>query len=92
MDRWMRREAATGMTVQAAKLLESVTSPEDVRVLAPELPPRLATEIRALLVQRLCAAGGHLGPNLGVVELPLALHRAFDSPRDTIVFDTGHQA
>jgi 1-deoxy-D-xylulose-5-phosphate synthase len=52
----------------------------------------LATEIRTLLVDRVCARGGHLGVNLGVVELSIALHRVFDSPRDAIVFDTGHQA
>ncbi|MFB9831230.1 1-deoxy-D-xylulose-5-phosphate synthase [Actinoallomurus acaciae] len=52
----------------------------------------LAGEIRALLVERVCATGGHLGVNLGVVELSIALHRVFDSPQDAIVFDTGHQA
>lgn len=52
----------------------------------------LAGEIRALLVERVCALGGHLGVNLGVVELSIALHRVFDSPQDAIVFDTGHQA
>ncbi|WP_425427311.1 1-deoxy-D-xylulose-5-phosphate synthase [Actinomadura mexicana] len=52
----------------------------------------LAGEIRTLLVERVCATGGHLGVNLGVVELSIALHRVFDSPRDAIVFDTGHQA
>ncbi|MFD3330323.1 1-deoxy-D-xylulose-5-phosphate synthase [Streptomyces sp. NPDC058701] len=60
-----------------------------------ELPavelPALADRIRDFLVSSVCATGGHLGPNLGVVELTLALHRVFDSPRDTIVFDTGHQ-
>ncbi|WP_437438045.1 1-deoxy-D-xylulose-5-phosphate synthase [Streptomyces olivoreticuli] len=54
--------------------------------------PRLAGEIRAFLVEKVCAAGGHLGPNLGVVELTIALHRVFDSPKDSIIFDTGHQA
>ncbi|MFF9150541.1 1-deoxy-D-xylulose-5-phosphate synthase [Streptomyces sp. NPDC014861] len=54
--------------------------------------PALADRIRSLLVDKVTAAGGHLGPNLGVVELTLALYRVFDSPRDTIVFDTGHQA
>ncbi|MFJ6659815.1 1-deoxy-D-xylulose-5-phosphate synthase [Streptomyces sp. NPDC091377] len=52
----------------------------------------LAEDIRAFLVERVCAVGGHLGPNLGAVELTLALHRVFDSPRDTLVFDIGHQA
>ncbi|WP_051699686.1 1-deoxy-D-xylulose-5-phosphate synthase [Streptomyces sp. NRRL F-4474] len=80
------------MTRQAAGLLASVTGPEAVRALASELLPRLAEEIRAVLVERVCAAGGHLGPNLGVVELTLALHRVFGSPQDVLVFDTGHQA
>jgi 1-deoxy-D-xylulose-5-phosphate synthase len=52
----------------------------------------LASDIRVLLVERVCARGGHLGVNLGVVELSIALHRVFDSPRDALVFDTGHQA
>ncbi|MDK1475884.1 1-deoxy-D-xylulose-5-phosphate synthase [Streptomyces sp. 549] len=58
---------------------------------AAELPS-LAARIRTFLVNAVCASGGHLGPNLGVVELTLALHRVFDSPRDALVFDTGHQA
>ena len=53
---------------------------------------QLAEEIREFLVEKVAATGGHLGPNLGVVELTLALHRVFDSPRDAILFDTGHQA
>src|ERR1035437_3514917 len=53
--------------------------------------PLLAEEIRAFLIDSVSRTGGHLGPNLGVVELTIALHRVFDSPRDTIVFDTGHQ-
>ncbi|UER55742.1 1-deoxy-D-xylulose-5-phosphate synthase [Kineosporiaceae bacterium SCSIO 59966] len=53
---------------------------------------RLAREIRSFLIQAVSRTGGHLGPNLGVVELTIALHRVFDSPRDTFVFDTGHQA
>ncbi|WP_327591574.1 1-deoxy-D-xylulose-5-phosphate synthase [Streptomyces chartreusis] len=52
----------------------------------------LAAEIRAFLIDHVCTTGGHLGPNLGGVELTLALHRVFDSPRDTLIFDTGHQA
>ncbi|MFS8104881.1 1-deoxy-D-xylulose-5-phosphate synthase [Lentzea alba] len=54
--------------------------------------PHLAEEIRTFLVNKVCRTGGHLGPNLGVVELTMALHRAFDSPKDWIIFDTGHQA
>jgi len=59
---------------------------------APEDLPALAEEIRAFLVDRVCATGGHLGPNLGVVELTIALHRVFVSPDDLILWDTGHQA
>ncbi|MFC8598724.1 1-deoxy-D-xylulose-5-phosphate synthase [Isoptericola sp. NPDC057191] len=73
-------------------LLSSIGSPEDVRRLSPEQTTQLAAEIRAFLVDQVSRTGGHLGPNLGVVELTIALHRAFESPRDTLVFDTGHQA
>jgi 1-deoxy-D-xylulose-5-phosphate synthase len=73
-------------------LLQSVTGPRDLRALGDEQLAELAREIRDLLVRTCSARGGHLGPNLGVVELTLALHRVFDSPQDRIVFDTGHQA
>ena len=73
-------------------LLESINSPRDLRSLDPELLPELAAEIREFLVDKVSLTGGHLGPNLGVVELTLALHTVFDSPRDPIVFDTGHQS
>ncbi|MDN5794522.1 MAG: 1-deoxy-D-xylulose-5-phosphate synthase [Intrasporangium sp.] len=73
-------------------LLETITGPEDLRALPVGRMPELAEEIRAFLVTEVCKTGGHLGPNLGVVELTIALHRVFHSPRDTIVFDTGHQS
>jgi 1-deoxy-D-xylulose-5-phosphate synthase len=73
-------------------LLDEIRSPEDLRVLGPEDLERLAREIRDFLVSAVSRTGGHLGPNLGVVELTLAIHRVFDSPQDPIVFDTGHQA
>ncbi|MEI2732131.1 MAG: 1-deoxy-D-xylulose-5-phosphate synthase [Dermatophilaceae bacterium] len=73
-------------------LLDTIHGPQDVRALPPEALGRLAAEIRAFLVDSVSRTGGHLGPNLGVVELTIALHRVFDSPRDTIIFDTGHQA
>ncbi|MEL7974772.1 1-deoxy-D-xylulose-5-phosphate synthase [Isoptericola sp. F-RaC21] len=73
-------------------LLSTIGSPEDVRRLSPEQTTQLAAEIRAFLVDQVSRTGGHLGPNLGVVELTIALHRVFASPRDTLVFDTGHQA
>ncbi|MFI9320896.1 1-deoxy-D-xylulose-5-phosphate synthase [Kitasatospora aureofaciens] len=73
-------------------LLSRVTSPAELRKLpAPELP-LLADEIRDFLIDAVTRTGGHLGPNLGVVELTIALHRVFDSPYDRIVFDTGHQS
>jgi 1-deoxy-D-xylulose-5-phosphate synthase len=73
-------------------VLPGVSSPADLRALPPESLPALAEEIRAALVDAVCRTGGHLGPNLGVVELTLALHRVFDSPRDVLLWDTGHQA
>jgi 1-deoxy-D-xylulose-5-phosphate synthase len=72
--------------------LEDINGPQDLlRLSAPELAD-LAGQIRRFLVQSVSRTGGHLGPNLGVVELTMAVHRVFDSPRDTVVFDTGHQA
>lgn len=73
-------------------LLTSVRSPEELKKVAPEQLPQLAQEIRDFLIQSVAKSGGHLGPNLGVVELTIALHRIFDSPRDVILFDTGHQS
>ncbi|TNY36483.1 1-deoxy-D-xylulose-5-phosphate synthase [Thermomonospora catenispora] len=73
-------------------VLESITGPDDLKRLDPAELPRLAVEIRDFLVEAVSRTGGHLGPNLGAVELTIALHRVFDSPRDKILFDTGHQA
>ncbi|TDC49782.1 1-deoxy-D-xylulose-5-phosphate synthase [Actinomadura sp. KC345] len=73
-------------------LLESITGPDDLKRLDAAQLPRLAEEIREFLVQAVSRTGGHLGPNLGAVELTIALHRVFDSPHDKILFDTGHQA
>jgi 1-deoxy-D-xylulose-5-phosphate synthase len=73
-------------------LLDSVHGPEDLKRLAPAQLPVLAAEIRDFLVDAVSRTGGHLGPNLGVVEITLALHRVFDSPRDKVLWDTGHQA
>ncbi|WP_084713581.1 1-deoxy-D-xylulose-5-phosphate synthase [Streptacidiphilus rugosus] len=73
-------------------LLESIRSPRDLRLLPPSELPRLAEEIREFLIDAITRSGGHLGPNLGVVELTLALHRVFESPQDRILFDTGHQS
>jgi 1-deoxy-D-xylulose-5-phosphate synthase len=73
-------------------LLESIKGPDDLKRLDAAQLPRLAEEIREFLVQACSKTGGHLGPNLGAVELTVALHRVFDSPHDRILFDTGHQA
>ncbi|RLV49254.1 1-deoxy-D-xylulose-5-phosphate synthase [Nocardioides mangrovicus] len=72
--------------------LERLRGPADLRSLDPGELDELATEIRDFLVTKVSRTGGHLGPNLGVVELTIALHRVFDSPREPIVFDTGHQS
>ncbi|KWX00365.1 1-deoxy-D-xylulose-5-phosphate synthase [Carbonactinospora thermoautotrophica] len=73
-------------------LLDRIRGPHDLRGLSPEELRQLAQEIRDFLIHHVCRTGGHLGPNLGAVELTIALHRVFDSPKDRILFDTGHQA
>ncbi len=73
-------------------ILERIKSPSDLRGLSVDEMNVLSTEIRDFLVDRVTRTGGHLGPNLGVVELTLALHRVFDSPKDPILWDTGHQS
>ncbi|WP_432011735.1 1-deoxy-D-xylulose-5-phosphate synthase [Streptomyces cucumeris] len=73
-------------------LLTRIRGPRDLDRLAPEELNQLAAEIRTFLVDAVSKTGGHLGPNLGVVELTIALHRVFDSPRDKVLLDTGHQS
>jgi 1-deoxy-D-xylulose-5-phosphate synthase len=73
-------------------LLQTIKSPADLRGLSAAQLEALAVEIREFLIEHISETGGHLSPNLGVVELTLALHRVFDSPRDAIIWDTGHQA
>ncbi|MFC6706458.1 1-deoxy-D-xylulose-5-phosphate synthase [Flexivirga alba] len=73
-------------------LLDTISSPEDLRRLPADRLDDLAAEIREFLVDSVSRTGGHLGPNLGVVELTIAIHRVFESPSDSIVFDTGHQS
>jgi 1-deoxy-D-xylulose-5-phosphate synthase len=72
--------------------LEGITGPRDLDALSPRQLIELAAEIREFLISNVSKTGGHLGPNLGVVELTIAMHRVFDSPHDAIVFDTGHQS
>jgi 1-deoxy-D-xylulose-5-phosphate synthase len=73
-------------------VIESIKGPEDIKGLSQEELISLAQEIRTFLIEKVSKSGGHLGPNLGVVELTMAIHRIFDSPRDVILFDTGHQS
>lgn len=73
-------------------LLPEISGPRDLDALTDEQLTELADEIREFLVSNVAKTGGHLGPNLGVVELTIAVHRVFDSPRDPIIFDTGHQS
>ena len=73
-------------------ILDTINSPADVKALSMEELKQLAEEIRQLLISVIAKTGGHLAPNLGVVELTLALHRVFSTPEDKIVFDVGHQA
>ena len=84
---WWRSEVGGPMS-----LLESVGSPDDLKRLDAAVLPQLAEEIRDFLVSAVAKTGGHLGPNLGAVELSIALHRVFNSPSEPIIFDTGHQA
>ncbi|WP_433673651.1 1-deoxy-D-xylulose-5-phosphate synthase [Microbacterium gorillae] len=73
-------------------ILPSISGPRDLDRLSSRELAQLAAEIREFLVQNVARTGGHLGPNLGVVELTIAVHRVFDSPQDPIIFDTGHQS
>jgi len=73
-------------------ILNGITKPSDLKNLTDSEMSSLAQEIREYLVKTITSTGGHLGPNLGVVELTLAIHRVFDSPNDRIIFDTGHQS
>src|SRR5688572_1714185 len=72
-------------------LLPRIAGPADVKALAPEQLPQLAQEIRDELIEITSRNGGHIGPNLGVVELTIALHRVFSTPEDQFVFDVAHQ-
>src|SRR3954454_10927366 len=73
-------------------MLERINRPADLRPLSYKELDLLATEIREFIVESVAVTGGHLGSNLGAVELTLAVHRVFDSPRDIVLWDTGHQA
>ncbi|GAA1659597.1 1-deoxy-D-xylulose-5-phosphate synthase [Kribbella alba] len=73
------------------RVLDTVGGPEDLKGLTDRQLGELAAEIRDVLVETVSRTGGHLGPNLGMVEITLAMHRVFDSPRDRLIYDTGHQ-
>lgn len=73
-------------------VLQRINTPADLKALPAHELPTLAAEIREEIVAAVANVGGHLGSNLGAVELTIALHRVFDSPRDRLVWDTGHQA
>src|SRR5258707_13029413 len=74
-----------------ARLLDGIRSPADIKTLREQDLPQLAHEVRDELIKVLSQTGGHLGPNLGVVELTIALHGGFDPPRDRFVMDASHQ-
>src|SRR5207248_5747146 len=78
-------------TAIAPRLLDGIGSPADIKALREHDLPQLAQEVRDELIKVLSQTGGHLGPNLGVVELTIALHRVFDTPRDRFVMDVSHQ-
>src|ERR1041384_4399250 len=75
----------------SGSLLGSIHGPDDIKALREQDLPQLAQEVRDKLIQVLSQTGGHLGPNLGVVELTIALHRVFETPKDKLVFDVSHQ-
>src|SRR5580692_11720790 len=78
-------------TATASRLLDRIQSPADIKALREQQLPQLAQEVREELIRILSQTGGHLGPNLGVVELTIALHRVFNTPRDRFVMDVSHQ-
>ena len=78
-------------TADALALLRSIDSPAELRALAPERLPQVAAEMRAHLLQSVSKSGGHLAAGLGTVELTIALHYLYDTPRDALVWDVGHQ-
>jgi 1-deoxy-D-xylulose-5-phosphate synthase len=82
---------ASSKTIATTSLLHGIRSPADIKALREQDLPQLAQEVREELVKVLAQTGGHLGPNLGVVELTIALHRVFETPRDRFVFDVSHQ-
>ncbi|MEP6955932.1 MAG: 1-deoxy-D-xylulose-5-phosphate synthase N-terminal domain-containing protein, partial [Chthoniobacterales bacterium] len=87
----MTTSASSKASAPGKTLLQGIRSPADVKALREQDLPQLAQEVRDQLVSALSQTGGHLGPNLGVVELTIALHRVFETPKDKFVFDVSHQ-
>src|SRR4051794_5348721 len=83
--------SASSETATMPRMLDAIRSPADIKALSQEDLPQLAQEVRDELIKVLSQTGGHLGPNLGVVELTIALHRVFETPKDKFVFDVSHQ-
>ncbi len=81
----------TTTTETPKRLLDGIHSPADIKALREQDLPQLAQEVREELIRVLSQTGGHLGPNLGVVELTIALHRVFNTPKDRFVMDVSHQ-
>src|SRR6266436_4163904 len=88
----MRKRAVSRYNASSMKLLEQINSPSDLRRLQPDQLPAVADEIRTYILETMSRVGGHTGASLGAVELAVALHYAFDTPRDRLVWDVGHQA
>ena len=84
--------AAKENSFSPAIKLADIKSPSDLKTQSPKALADLASEIREFLIAKVSKSGGHLGPNLGVVELTIAIHKTFNSPKDVVVFDTGHQS
>jgi 1-deoxy-D-xylulose-5-phosphate synthase len=88
----MTEPNARSSAAEAIRLLPSINSPADLRRLSSADLPRVAQEIRELMLEKVSQTGGHLAPSLGVVELSIALHYVYDTPRDKLLWDVGHQA
>src|SRR5258708_26994901 len=87
----MTKSDSSETTTAPRRLLDGIHSPADIKALREQDLPQLAQEVRDELIRVLSQTGGHLGPNLGVVELTIALHRVFNTPEDKILFDVSHQ-
>ena len=87
-----RRQQIKGRETMSYKILDGINSPSDLKKLNKSEIPELSREIREFLIESAEKNGGHLASNLGVVELTLAIHTVFDSPKDRIIFDVGHQS